>query len=583
MPDLSPNDTATAAPARRKLRLGEILIQHGAISEQQLMQALARQKETGRRLGLVLRDLGLVTDIAIAQALAGQLKLPFVEPQLGQVDHACAKLLTEVQARRLRAVPLGRRQGRLRVAVVDPTDWQSVDELTRLLKGEIDTEVVAEGSLQALLDALYNGQDQIQGLARQLSEDLQIADGSAVDFGQLGAQASLEDAPVVRLIQNLLDDAVKSRASDVHVEPAPNRLAIRLRIDGDLHLHAELEPKLAGPLASRLKLVAGLDISERRLPQDGRFVTQVKGQPVDIRISTLPGQYGESVVMRLLVRDPMLTRLDSLGLPEHALDAVKSTLESAAGLVLVTGPTGSGKTTTLYAALAELDGVSRKIITAEDPVEYRLQGITQVNVHEKIGLGFAAVLRSALRQDPDALLIGEMRDKETVDTCLRAAVTGHLVLSTLHTNDAISTAGRLIDMGAPAYMVGMSLQLVIAQRLVRRVCPACSEPQAPDPRERTWLASRLGVRAAEEATLRRGRGCLRCRGTGFVGRQGIYEALQLNEPMVDALSRQDMGAFHQHAAQSLGTHTLAGEAARLAASGVTTVTEAMRIGLRASG
>jgi MSHA biogenesis protein MshE len=583
MSDTAPLELSTAPAARRKLRLGEILVQHGAISDAQLQQALARQKETGRRLGLVLRDLGLATDVAIAQALAGQLKLPFIEPQLAQVDLACARLLTEVQARRLRAVPLARRDGRLRVAIVDPTDWQALDEITRLLKGELDTEVVAEGSFQALLDGIHSGQEQIQGLARQLSEDLQIADGNAVDFGQLGAQVGLEDAPVVRLIQNLMDDAVKGRASDVHVEPAPNRLAIRLRIDGDLHMHAELEPKLAGPLASRLKLVAGLDISERRLPQDGRFVAQVKGQPVDIRISTLPGQHGESVVMRLLVRDPMLTRLDSLGLPEAALGALKSTLETSAGLVLVTGPTGSGKTTTLYAALAELDSVRRKIITAEDPVEYRLQGITQVNVHEKIGLGFAAVLRSALRQDPDALLIGEMRDKETVDTCLRAAVTGHLVLSTLHTNDATSTAGRLIDMGAPPYMVGMSLQLVLAQRLVRRICPACSEPHTAEPRERAWLASRLGASWSDEATLRRGRGCLRCRGTGFVGRQGVYEALRLDEPMVDALSRQDMGAFHHHAAASLGANTLAGEAARLAATGVTTVAEAMRIGLRAIG
>jgi MSHA biogenesis protein MshE len=578
----SPSDPEPPAAARRKVRLGELLLEQKVIDETQLAQALARQKETGRRLGLVLRDLGLATDVAVAQALAGQLRLPFVEPVLAQVDLQAARLLTEVQARKLRAVPLGRRDGRLRVAVVDPTDWQALDDLQRLLKGEIDTEVVAEGSFQALLDGIHSGQDEIQGLARQLSEDLRIPDGNAVDFSQLGNQVGLEDAPVVRLIQNLLDEAVKSRASDVHVEPAAQKLAIRLRIDGDLHIHSELEPRLAGPLASRLKLVAGLDISERRLPQDGRFVAQVKNQPVDIRISTLPGQHGESVVMRLLVRDPMLTRLDSLGLPEPALKALRGTLETSAGLVLVTGPTGSGKTTTLYAALAELDAVKRKIITAEDPVEYRLQGITQVNVHDKIGLGFAAVLRSALRQDPDALLIGEMRDKETVDTCLRAAVTGHLVLSTLHTNDAISTAGRLVDMGAPPYMVGMSLQLVLAQRLVRRVCPACAAPHNPEPRERAWLASRVGPDWAAGATLRHGRGCLRCRGTGFVGRLGVYEALSLDEPMVESLSRGDMSAFALHAHAALGAHTLAGEAARQALAGVTTVGEAMRIGLRST-
>jgi MSHA biogenesis protein MshE len=584
----APNDpsadgaaNATNAP-RRKVRLGELLLEQGVITDAQLAQALARGKETGRRLGLVLRDLGFTTDLAVAKALASQLKLPFVEPVLSQVDQKAARLLTEVQARKLRALPLDRRDGRLRVAVVDPTDWQALDELQRLLKGEVDTVVVAESSFQALLDGIHSGQDEFQGLAKQLSEELHIADASAVDFGQLGNQVGLEDAPVVRLIQNLLDEAVKSRASDIHIEPAPQRLAIRLRIDGDLHLHSELEPKLANALASRLKLVAGLDIAERRLPQDGRFVAQVRTQPVDIRISTLPGQFGESVVMRLLVRDPMLTRLDSLGLPVHVNAALKATLESAAGLVLVTGPTGSGKTTTLYAALAELDAVRRKIITAEDPVEYRLNGITQVNVHEKIGLGFAAVLRSALRQDPDALLIGEMRDRETVDTCLRAAVTGHLVLSTLHTNDALSAAGRLVDMGAPAYMVGMSLQLVIAQRLVRRVCPACAEPHTPDVRERAWLTSRLGEGWTAQTALRQPRGCLRCRGVGFAGRQGVYEALQLDEPMVNALARNDMSAFNGHALQSLGTHSLANEAARLAVAGVTTVGEAMRIGLRAT-
>jgi MSHA biogenesis protein MshE len=572
--------TAAAAP-KRKIRLGELLLEQGVITDAQLSQALARGKETGRRLGLVLRDLGLATDIAIAKALASQLKLPFIEPVLSQVDLSAARLLSEVNARKLRAVPLTRRDGRLRVAVVDPTDWQALDDLQRLLKEEMDTVVVAESSFQALLDGIHSGQDEIQGLAKQLSDELQIADG-AVDFGQLGNQVGLEDAPVVRLIQNLLDEAVKSRASDIHIEPAPQRLAIRLRIDGDLHVHSELEPKLANALASRLKLVAGLDISDRRLPQDGRFVAQVRGVPVDIRISTLPSQFGESVVMRLLVRDPMLTRLDSLGMPERALAALKSTLESSAGLVLVTGPTGSGKTTTLYAALAELDAVKRKIITAEDPVEYRLNGMTQVNVHEKIGLGFAAVLRSALRQDPDALLIGEMRDRETVDTCLRAAVTGHLVLSTLHTNDALSAAGRLVDMGAPAYMVGMSLQMIVAQRLVRRVCPACCEPHTPDVRERAWLTSRLGEHWAAQATLKRAMGCLRCRGVGFTGRQGVYEALALDEPMVNALARGDMSAFNQHALVALGDHSLATEAARLAVAGVTTVGEAMRIGLRST-
>ncbi len=569
------------APARRKLRVGELLVEQQVITNAQLATALERQKATGRRLGLVLRDLGLASDTAIARALARQLKLPFIEPTPAQVERPTARLLPETSARRLRALPIARRDGHVRVAVVDPTDWQAQDELQRVLGGDIDLEVIAEDQFQALLDQIHNGQEQIAGLARQLSEDLQIATGDVVDFSQLGNQVGLEDAPVVRLIQNVLDEAVKSRASDIHVEPAPQRLAIRLRIDGDLHLHAELEPRLAPAVSSRLKLVAGLDISERRLPQDGRFVAQVKGQPVDIRLSTLPGQHGESVVMRLLVRDPMLTRLESLNLPQAALASLRSTLDGSAGLVLVTGPTGSGKTTTLYAALAELDATRRKIITAEDPVEYRLPGITQVNVHEKIGLGFAAVLRSALRQDPDALLIGEMRDRETVDTGLRAAVTGHLVLSTLHTNDAASAAARLVDMGAPAYMVGLALQLVIAQRLVRRVCEACAEPHVADARERAWLGRQLGA-DADPTGLRRGRGCVRCRGTGYAGRCGVYEVLRMTDPLVEKMTAGDMAGFSRTAALAIGNAGLAGEAGRLALAGRTTVSEAMRLGLRQS-
>ena len=357
-------------------------------------------------------------------------------------------------------------------------------------------------------------------------------------------------------------------------------VAIRLRVDGHLRPHTEFDLRLAPALASRLKLVAALDISERRLPQDGRFVVQVRQHTVDIRLSTLPGQFGESVVMRLLMKDPMLSTLDKLGLPEQGLAALREALSNGAGLVLVTGPTGSGKTTTLYAALAALDASSTKILTAEDPVEYRLPGITQVNINDRIGLGFAQVLRAALRQDPDALLIGEMRDQETVDTCMRAAITGHLVLSTLHTNDAASAAARLIDMGAAPYMVGMALQTVIAQRLVRRVCGACAEPSEPTAPQRLWLDEQLGRDNWDPTGMRRGRGCPRCRSVGFDGRHGLYEVLAMNNELVGAMLRNDMAGFNQAAKAAIGPGNLASEAARAAVRGETTVGEAMRIGLR---
>jgi MSHA biogenesis protein MshE len=564
-----------------------MLVREKRLTEEQLQQALTRQQQTGRRLGAVLQDLGFVTDDVIARLLSAQLALPFFEPALEKVDLAAARRLSELQVRKLRALPVGFVGERIRVAVVDPTDWQSIDDLPRLLKGTIEIEIIPETGLQALIDRVYSSSgsvnESIEGLARQLSEELRSNEVEAVDFSALGLQAGAEDAPVVKLLQGLFDEAVRLRASDVHIEPMATNVAIRLRVDGHLRPHAEFESRLAPALASRLKLVASLDISERRLPQDGRFVVQVRNHTVDIRLSTLPGQFGESVVMRLLMKDPMLSTLDKLGLPEAGLAALREALSNGAGLVLVTGPTGSGKTTTLYAALGSLDAGSTKILTAEDPVEYRLPGITQVNINDRIGLGFAQVLRATLRQDPDALLIGEMRDQETVDTCMRAAITGHLVLSTLHTNDAASAAARLIDMGAAPYMVGMALQTVIAQRLVRRVCPACAEPVEVNTAQRLWLDEKLGRDGWDPTGMRRGRGCPRCRNVGFDGRLGLYEVLAMNNDMVGALLRNDMGGFTAAAKAAIGNASLSAEAARAAVRGDTTVAEAMRIGIRSLG
>ena len=570
-----------------KLRLGDMLVREKRLTEEQLQQALARQKQTGRRLGAVLQDLGFVTDDVIARLLSSQLNLPFFEPNLEKVDLKAARRLTELQVRKLRALPVGLVGDRVRVAVVDPTDWQSIDGLPRLLGATIEIAIIPETGLHALIDRIYSSSgsanESIEGLARQLSEELRSNEVEAVDFGALGLQAGAEDAPIVKLLQGLFDEAVRLRASDIHIEPMATNVAIRLRVDGHLRPHTEFELRLAPALASRLKLVAALDISERRLPQDGRFVVQVRQHTVDIRLSTLPGQFGESVVMRLLLKDPMLSTLDKLGLPEAGLAALKDALHNGAGLVLVTGPTGSGKTTTLYAALGSLDAGSTKILTAEDPVEYRLPGITQVNINDRIGLGFAQVLRAALRQDPDALLIGEMRDQETVETGMRAAITGHLVLSSLHTNDAASAAARLIDMGAAPYMVGMALQTVIAQRLVRRSCPACAEPVLPSVAESAWMDSQLGRNEWDPTGLRKSRGCARCRNVGFDGRHGLYEVLAMNNDLVSALLRNDMAGFNTAAKAAIGKASLSAEAARAAGRGITTIAEAMRIGLRSVG
>ena len=347
-----------------KLRLGDMLVRENQLTEAQLQQALARQKQTGRRLGAVLQDLGFVTDDVIARLLSSQLQLPFFEPILEKVDLKAAKRLSELQVRKLRALPVGLVGDRVRVAVVDPTDWQSIDGLPRLLGATIEIEIIPETGLHALIDRIYSSSgsanESIEGLARQLSEELRSSEVEAVDFGALGQQAGAEDAPVVKLLQGLFDEAVRLKASDIHIEPMAQNVAIRLRVDGHLRPHAEFELRLAPALASRLKLVAALDISERRLPQDGRFVVQVRQHAVDIRLSTLPGQFGESVVMRLLLKDPMLSTLDRLGLPAAGLASLKDALSNGAGLVLVTGPTGSGKTTTLYAALNHAQPTGRR-------------------------------------------------------------------------------------------------------------------------------------------------------------------------------------------------------------------------------
>jgi MSHA biogenesis protein MshE len=380
----------------------------------------------------------------------------------------------------------------------------------------------------------------------------------------------------VKLLQTVFEDAAQARASDIHIEPQEKKLHIRFRIDGVLHLQTESDGKIASAVVLRLKLMSGLDISEKRLPQDGRFNIKVGTQVIDVRISTLPTQYGESVVMRLLSQASGMLGLEKIGMPADMLAKLREVIHRPSGMVLVTGPTGSGKTTTLYAALGELNTTERKIVTVEDPVEYRLRGINQVQVNEKIELTFERVLRSALRQDPDVILVGEMRDQPTVETGLRASITGHMVFSTLHTNDAISTPIRLLDMGAPRYMVALSLQLVVAQRLVRVICESCAMDYEPLPNENEWL--RVELRDLTKGVqCKRGKGCSHCNGTGYLGRTGIYEMLEMTGPVVEAANGEDIHRFMQAARTQMGGRTLRHHAAQLAASGRTTVEEAMRI------
>lgn len=557
-----------------KIRLGEILLQQKLMTEDQLQFALAEQKRTGRKLGRLFVENRFVTEDQISEAMAKQLNISFVNLKHYNIKPDVVKKLPELQARRFRAIVLEQRDNGYLVAMVDPTDLFAYDEISRILKSSIYLAVVNENDLLAAIDNLYRHTEAITDLARELEQELGDAN---VDFGSLGATASSEDAPVVKLLQSVFDDATQVRASDIHIEPQEKRLQIRFRIDGSLHLQTEADMKIAGALALRLKLISELDISEKRLPQDGRFIIKVRQQQIDVRISTMPTQYGESIVMRLLNQSGGILNLDRIGMPADMLERFRSIIQRPNGLVLVTGPTGSGKTTTLYGALAELNREDRKLITVEDPVEYRLPGINQVQVNEKIDLSFAKVLRASLRQDPDILLLGEMRDQETAQIGMRAAMTGHLVLSTLHTNDAISTPIRLLDMGVPRYMMGSSLQAVLAQRLVRVICESCRVPYQLSAAEQEWMSMDLLDDALSQAHFHIGRGCGHCNGTGYRGRMGVYELLEMTKAVVDAAHSEDNAYFMEVAKRQMNGRTLRKNAIDLVLSGVTTVSEAMRI------
>jgi MSHA biogenesis protein MshE len=556
-----------------KIRLGDLLVNQKLISMEQLNFALEQQKRTGRKLGRVLVDNSFVSEDQISEALAKQLSIPFINLKFYNVNLDIVRRLPENQARRFRAVVLEERNGALLVGMTDPTDLFAFDEISRFLKRDIDLAVVTEGQLLEVIDRVYRRTEEISGLARELSEDL---GDTVVDFGVLTDSVGLEEAPVVKLLQSMFDDATQVRASDIHIEPQEGMLKIRFRIDGALHLQTEADNKIAASLVLRLKLMSGLDISEKRLPQDGRFNIRVRDQAVDVRISTMPTQYGESVVMRLLGQSGGFLMLDKLGMPDDMLKRFREIIRSSSGMVLVTGPTGSGKTSTLYAALAEINTVDQKIITVEDPVEYRLPGINQVQVNDKIELTFARVLRSALRQDPDIILVGEMRDGETAQIGLRAAMTGHLVLSTLHTRDTAGTLFRLVDMGVPKYMVASSVQVVLAQRLIRRVCESCAEPYTPTPQEVEWLGH-AGIQRNEWGTLMRGRGCSHCNGTGYRGRMGVYEMLEMTQPLVDAAAHQDSAHFMQAARTHMHGRTLLDQGLEQMKLGRTSVAEVMSI------
>ncbi|MBX9763729.1 MAG: GspE/PulE family protein [Pseudomonadaceae bacterium] len=557
---------------QRKVRLGDLLIQAGLLSDAQLQLALQEQKRTGAKLGRTVVDLGFVAEVKLLTALSEQLKIPFIDLRHFRFDQELVQRLQEAMARRFRALVLSREGDGLLVGMSDPLDLFALDEMERIFKTRVHPAVVREAELLATLDTVYRRTSEIASIAGELEGELKDSD---FDLSKLGADNNTE-APVVRLLQTLFEDAVQMKASDIHIEPDEGVVRIRQRIDGVLNEQVMKEARVASALVMRLKIMSGLDISEKRLPQDGRFNIRVKGRAIDVRVSTMPVQYGESVVMRLLDQTAGVSNLDASGMSPDMLVRFRRLLQRPFGMVLVTGPTGSGKTTTLYAGLSELNSPEKKIITVEDPVEYRLPRINQVQVNAKIDLSFARVLRAALRQDPDIVLIGEMRDQETAEIGLRAALTGHLVLSTLHTNDALTSAMRLIDMGAEPFLVATSLNAVLAQRLVRRVCENCMEDHSPEPRQLAWLEV-LYKASLQGRSFKRGTGCHQCHNTGYAGRIGVYELLEMDEAMIAALRRSDPQGFAEAAQISAGYRPLAACALDYALAGVTSVDEVLKV------
>ncbi|HCG8042787.1 GspE/PulE family protein [Vibrio parahaemolyticus] len=554
-------------------RLGDLLVEEGIVSEDQIQQALSAQRSTGQKLGDALIDLGFITEKQMLEFLSQQLGLPLIDLGRAPVDADAVQILPEVHARRLRAMVVARNGDTLRVAMSDPADLFTQESLMNLL-GEYNLEfiIASERQLISSFDRYYRRTKEIASFAEQLQAEHQ--DVQSFDYGI--DEADSEEVTVVKLVNSMFEDAVQVGASDIHIEPDDKVLRLRQRVDGVLHETILNEVNIASALVLRLKLMAHLDISEKRLPQDGRFNIKVRGQSIDIRMSTLPTQYGESVVMRLLNQSSGLRPLEESGLPSELLARLRRQLSRPHGMILVTGPTGSGKTTTLYGALSELNEPGKKIITAEDPVEYRLPRITQVQINSKIDLTFSRVLRTFLRQDPDIILIGEMRDQETVEIGLRAALTGHLVLSTLHTNDAVDSALRMIDMGAPGYLVASAVRAVVAQRLVRRVCPDCKTQDHLDESRQQWLAGRFPNQVG--VTFHKGAGCQNCNLTGYRGRIGVFEMLELEHEMMDKLRANDAVGFAQAARRSENYKPLLASAMELALQGAVSLDEVMTLG-----
>ena len=553
------------------MKIAESLVEQGLITQHQLDTALFKQKEAGEKVDKILIASGAIEEQKYLQFLAQQLQISFVDLEHYELDVSVALRLPENEARLFHAILLAEEEDdSYIVGMLDPQDIFAIDELFRFLKKQIKPVLVAERPLLRTLDLIYRRTDEIHGFAAKLATELKPSSLSASETD------TETDTAVLKLINSLFEDAIRVSASDIHIEPDESVMRVRFRVDGFLQEQIIEGNNIAQALSQRLKLMAGLNMAEKRMPQDGRFNITIQNMPVDVRISTMPIQHGESIVMRLLNKATGMLNLDKVGMPGELLKRIRQLIKLPKGMILVTGPTGSGKTTTLYAVLNEMNDAAKKFITIEDPVEYRLPRINQVQVNQQLDLSFARVLRSALRQDPDIILVGEIRDQETASIALRAALTGHLVLATLHTNDAASTAMRLLDMGVDGYLVAATVCGALAQRLVRRVCKSCAEPYQPSQEEVSFFTEFYGEKFATEHFVH-SKGCTHCNNSGYRGRIGIFELLEFTEEQRAELRNNNANKFMQLVNKDKRERSLLASAYNLACQGITTLSETIRV------
>jgi type IV pilus assembly protein PilB len=562
--------------------LGQILVKQGLLSPEQLTAAVEHQRQHPRqlqRLGNVLIELKMVTESALLEALASQFEKTLIEPEeLANLQPEVVRILPEETARQNSVIAIERTARRLIIATADPVNVLALDEVRRVTGLDVDFRIATAAAIESAIQRHYRGSS-VAAVEEELRQDLGFtlvsttgADEPTVDVKQLRTEA--DDPPVVKLVNHLLTRAASDGASDIHIEPYDNRTCIRYRIDGLLYDLIEVPRKLHLAVVSRLKIISRLDIAERRLPQDGSFSVRVHDTEIDFRVSTLPMIHGEKVVLRLLLKEAVAKHytLESLGFETDQLPVFREAIQRPWGMILITGPTGSGKSTTLHTALKAIKSPRKNIVTVEDPVEYRQAGIQQVQVKTEIGFDFARSLRAILRQDPDVIMIGEIRDHETAQIAVRAALTGHLVFSTLHANDAVSTVTRLINLGVEPFLVASAVNLAAAQRLVRKICPECRESYQPTPDERVVLAE-----AGSPDVLYRGRGCARCRNTGFSGRLALYEMLPITADIRAAILAGGTGDDIQKQAIAAGMIPLRKAGLRKVTQGITTADEVLAV------